>query len=110
MRAKSKGVAETDAAELFEKAFTFFAEQGHPNPEKEIDKIAKYWLRDCLILDDEEFSEELLYLRYYNELTGEPITEPVREALGDWIECCYPGRVREIEEKRGLNRKRKVKA
>jgi hypothetical protein len=32
-------------------------------------------------LDDEEFSEELLYLRYYKKLTGEPITKPLHEAL-----------------------------
>jgi hypothetical protein len=112
---KTEGVAKTGSAE-FEKAFTFFADQGHPNPEKAIEKLSQYWFRDCVILDDEEFSEELLYLRYYRELTNKPITEAVREALEDWLECSYATDVHRIEEERGLpstmvfDRKRKVKA
>jgi hypothetical protein len=102
MKSKDKGVAKADGAQLFEMFFTFLAEKGHPNPEKAIDKLAQYWFRDCVILDDEEFSEELVYLRYYRKLTNKPITEAVREALEDWLECSYVTDVYRIEEERGL--------
>jgi hypothetical protein len=97
-----KKLMKLDGAELFEMFFAILDEKGHPNPEQAIEKLSQYWLRDSVILDDEEFSEELVYLRYYRKLTNKPITEAVREALEDWFECSYVTDVHRIEEERGL--------
>jgi hypothetical protein len=47
-------------------------------------------------------STQLIYLRYYNELTGVPVAALVREAVEQWLDTFYASRVSTIEKQRGL--------
>jgi hypothetical protein len=90
------------AFELYQKVFDFLHGQGIQQPEEAIETLSRYWLSDSVILANEEFAEELAYLRYYSRLTGKAITEIVQEALKDWLEVSYTACVPEMERKRGL--------
>jgi hypothetical protein len=97
-----KNINALDGAALSDVVNAFLWKEGHRDTLQASDKMAKHWFRDCLILEEEDFSEELPCLRYYSELTGVPVIEVIREALKDWRECCYPGRVEKIEKERGI--------
>ena len=44
-----------------------------------MDLVARHWFRDAVILEEEDFSEELPRLRYYSELTEESVIDVLRD-------------------------------
>jgi len=64
--------------------------------------MAREWFRDCLILEEEDFSDELVRFRYYEELTEVPTEETIREIFGEWFHVTYPVRIERIEKERGI--------
>jgi hypothetical protein len=56
-----------------------------------MDLVARHWFRDSVILEEEDFSEELPRLRYYSEFTEGSVIGVIRDGpVADWLYCCYP--------------------
>jgi hypothetical protein len=66
-----KNVNALNGAELSDLFFEFLEKKGHRDSLKAMDLVARHWFRDAVILEEEDFSEELPRLRYYRELTEE---------------------------------------
>jgi hypothetical protein len=97
-----KNINALNGAELSDLFCEFVEKNGHRDSLKAMDLIAQHWFRDAVILEEEDFPEELPRLRYYSELTGVPVVETIREIFEDWFYVTYPVRIERIEKKRGI--------
>ena len=86
-----KNVNALNGAELSDLFFEFLEKKGHRDSLKAMDLVARHWFRDSVILEEEDFSEELPRLRYYSELTEESVIDVIRDGpVADSLYCCYP--------------------
>jgi hypothetical protein len=99
---KSKKINALDGEALSDLVQAFLWKKGHRDTLQASDKMARQWFREDVILEEQDFPDELSRLRYYSEQTGVPVIEVIREALGDWLKCCYPVRIERIEKERGI--------
>ena len=97
-----KNVNALNGAELSDLICEFLEKKGHRDLLKAMDLMARHWFRDDLILEEEDFPEELVRFRYYEELTEVPMVETIREIFGDWFYVAYPVRIERIEKERGI--------
>jgi hypothetical protein len=98
-----KNINALNGAELSDLFFEFLEKKGHRDLLKAMDLVAEHWFRNAVILEEEDFPEDLPCLRYYSELTGVPVIEVIRDGpLADWRECCYPVHIERIEKELGI--------
>jgi hypothetical protein len=97
-----KNINALNGAELSDLFCQFRHEKGHRDLSGGLSKMAQEWFRDCLIMEEEDFPEELARFRYYEELTGVPTLETIREIFEDWFYVTYPVRIERIEKERGI--------
>lgn len=86
---------------VFDMVYASLAKQG-VDPMEAIDCLARYWFSECVILEEDDNRDQLVYLKYVRKLSGIPVTELVQQAVQDWLDISYPSMVRRLEEKLGL--------
>jgi hypothetical protein len=96
-------VNKLNGSQLADLCSEFLAKMGHRDTLRAHNLMAREWFRDAVILEEEDFPEELPRIRYYSELTGVPVNDVIRDGpLADWLYCCYPVRIERIEKERGI--------
>ena len=98
----TKNINALSGAELSDLFCEFLVKKGHTDTLGALNKMAREWFRDCLILEEEDFSDELVRFRYYEELTEVPTEETIREIFGEWFHVTYLVRIERIEKERGI--------